>query len=474
MEPKKNLGEVSLMEFECVIRGGTLATASATFAADIGVSGGKIAMIGSGLPSGKQEIDARGKFVVPGGIDVHTHFDHFVEYIGSTNADDFESGTRAAAVGGLTTIVNFAFQEKGKSLRAAVEHEIERAEGRTHIDYGLHVTPTDLGVPGVLGEIGALADEGFASIKIFTTVSRYALSDTDILRVLQYARDRGLLVNVHAEDDSLIGCLTEQFLTRGLSGVEYLPRARPPIAEAIATRRVAMYARALEAPVYFVHLSSKEALDEVRRSRSEGAQIYVETRPVYLYLDESRYRLPDREGNKYVCLPPLRSVENQGALWNGLRNGEIQTYATDHAPWLAHQKKDPSRAFPNIPAGVSNVQTSIGMLFAEGVAKGRISLNQFVAVSSTNPAKLFGMWPQKGTLAVGADADIVLIDPGREFVISREIMESKADYDPYEGFTCVGWPVLTMSRGEIIVEDGVIVGKPGRGRLFRRSPFTPL
>ncbi|MEX0683528.1 MAG: dihydropyrimidinase [Dehalococcoidia bacterium] len=462
------------MGLDYIIRGGTLVTASESFPADIGVADGKIAAIGGDLARGEREIDASGKLVVPGAVDVHTHFQHYVEYIGSTNADDWESGTRAAAVGGTTTIVNFAFQEKGKSLRGAVEHELENAERQAHIDYGIHVTPTDLSVQGVLDELPVLADEGFASVKIFTAVALYALNDHDVLRVLRAARDAGLLVNVHAEDDALIGCLTDQLLSAGETGVENLPRARPPATEAIATHRAAAYAHALETPIYFVHLSSREALDEVRRARSEGAEVYVETRPVYLYLDNEKYSLPNREGNKYVCLPPLRSKENQDALWDGIRNGEINTYATDHAPWMAAQKTDPARPFPQIPAGVANVQTSMGMLFAEGVTKGRISVNQFVAVSSTNPAKLFGMWPRKGTLAVGADADIVLIDPQLEVEISAEAAESKADYEPYDGFRCVGWPVLTMSRGDVIAENGEFRGKPGRGELLRRARYQPL
>lgn len=462
------------MQLDLIIRGGTVATASETVKADIGIANGTIAAIGTALGPAKQVIDATGRIAVPGGIDVHTHLDHYVEYIGTSNADDWDTGTRAAAAGGITTIVNFAFQEHGQSLRKAVDHELAHAAGRTHIDFGLHVVPTDLRVTSLLDEVKTLVDEGFASIKVFTTVAKYALSDVDVLRVLRFAMDHGVLVSVHAEDDALIGCLSERFLSQGLKGVEYLPRARPPLAEAIATRRVAMYALGLGCPVYFVHLSSGEALEQVRRSRSEGGQVYVETRPVYLYLDDSRYVLPDREGNKYVCLPPLRSVANQQALWDGLRNGEIHTYATDHAPWQAAQKTDPSRAFPNIPAGVSNLQTSVGMLYSEGVKKGRISLNQFVGVSSTNPAKLFGMWPRKGTLAVGSDADVVLIDPERPVAIKKEGMYSKADYDPYEGYTGVGWPVLTISRGEVIAENGVVKSKPGRGQWLKRERYQPL
>lgn len=462
------------MRLDSVIRGGLLSTADETFQADLGIADGQIAIIGRDLPSGVREIDATNRIVVPGGIDVHTHFDHYVDYIGSTNADDYESGTRAAAVGGITTIVNFAFQKAGESLRAAVERELAHAEGNAHIDYGLHIVPTDLRVKGALDEIGGLAAEGFTSVKVFTSVANYALSDADLLKVLRVATSEGLLVSVHAEDDALCRDLTDHFVSQGKITVDYLPRSRPPLAEAVATRRVSSYARALSCPVYFVHLSSAEALEEVNRSRSEGGEIYVETRPVYLFLDESRYLAPNREGNKYVCLPPLRSAENQQALWRGLRDGEIQTYATDHAPWSSHEKMDPSKPFPAIPAGVSNVQTSLGMLYAEGVKKGRLSVNQFVGVTSTSPAKLFGLWPRKGTLAVGSDADITLIDPNFEIEIKSAEMESRADYDPYDGYVGVGWPVMTISRGEIVAEGRKPVAMPGRGRLLKRSAYQRL
>lgn len=448
-------------------------TASESYRADVGISDGKVVAIGGSLDTAERVIDATGRLVVPGAIDVHTHFEHFVPYVGAENADDYASGTRAAAAGGITTILNFAFQERGQPLAPSLEHELAIAKG-SHVDYGLHLCVTDLSVDGILDEVGALADRGFSSVKIFTSVGNYRLTEIEILRLLQFTWERGIMVNVHAEDHALISHLSEQHLGRGETGVRYLPKARPPLAEALATWTVGTYARAIGAPVYFVHLSSRDALDAVRRLRADGGEVYVETRPVYLYLDASRYELPDREGNKYVCLPPLRSKDDQEALWQGLRNGEIQTYATDHAPWRAEQKMDPSKAFPNIPAGVSNVQTTIGMLFAEGVTKGRISANQFVAVTATNPAKLFGMWPQKGTIAIGADADIVLIDPDRKMKITRAAMYSKADYDPYEGYEGIGWPVLTMSRGEVIAEDGRVTSAAGRGRLLARRRFQRL
>lgn len=462
------------MDFEVVIRGGKLTTAETSVIADVGISNGKVTAVGVDLPRGANEIDATDLMVLPGMIDVHTHFDHMVAIFNAKNADNYETGSRAAAVGGITTVVNFAFQEKGRSMREATEHELARAEGNSFVDYGVHQCVTDPTVAGVFEDIPKLADEGFASVKVFTTTSAFQVPDGDILRLLEVTHDNGIMVNCHAEDETLVHHLTQGLLNRGKTSVAYLPEGRPPIAEGLATYRFATYARVLGTPIYFVHLSSASALRAVRRVRDEGGEIYAETRPVYLFLDESLYNLPDLEGNKYVCLPPLRHRDNQQVLWDGLRNGEIQTYATDHAPWQSGQKMDPAKTFAEVPAGVSNVQTSIGMLFSEGVTKGRLSACQLVSVASTNPAKLFGMWPNKGTLSPGADADVVLIDPSRNVEILGRDMYSAADYDPYEGYKAVGWPVLTMLRGEVIARDGKIVTEKRTGRFVKRSRFQPI
>jgi len=458
------------MSFDCIVRGGTLATAERTFDADIGISDGRIAAIEPSLRGDTRSvIDARGLVVAPGAVDVHTHFDTQIGNDGT--ADDYESGSRAAAAGGITTYINFAFQDHGGSLAAAIEREAAKAAGRSLIDYGFHIAVIDPGAPGALEELPALAGNGFTSIKIFTANAGMALSDHDVLRVLQAAADAGLMVNVHAEDQALVDHLTRRLLDQGRCGVENLVHARPAQAEAAATARVAAYASALGVPVYIVHLSCRAALEAVHAARRTGARVYVETRPAYLYLDASRYRLPDRHGNKYVCWPPLREADDQAALWEGLASGDIQTYATDHTTWMAGQKMDPSLSFADIPGGVSNVQTSVGMLYAEGVLGGRIPLTTFVAVTAANPAKLFGLWPRKGCLAVGSDADLVALDPGRTFRVTAAAMHSRSDFDPYEGYEAHGWPVLTMSRGEVVVRDGEVVGKPGRGLLLRRGRY---
>ena len=462
------------MDFDLVVRGGRLVTAESSFDADLGVKDGKIAAIAGELSQANESrtIDARGLLVFPGAIDVHTHFATNVGE-GST-ADDYESGSRAAAAGGITSFVNFAFQRRGKSLRDAIDAELAKAQGKSHVDYGVHIVVTDIEPAGVLDEIGPLADEGFPSLKLFTTIEDFRLTDEQILRVLGTAAQHRVIVNVHAEDDGLIRHLTSELLRQGKTEVSNLYDARPPEAEALATARIAAYAKAVGSVVYFVHLSCALALDAVRQARAAGGQVYVETRPAYLYLDRSRYQLPGREGNKYVTWPPLRESADQLALWEGLRNGEIQTYATDHTTWKAAQKMNPALTFAEIPGGVSNVQTSIGMLFCEGVAKGRLTENQFAAICSTNPAKLFGLWPSKGTLAVGADADIMVIDPKRRFSIKSAAMESQSDFDPYEGYDATGWPTTVISRGEVIVDEGRVRSRPGRGALLRRGHYRPV
>jgi dihydropyrimidinase len=459
-------------QFDLAVRGGLVVTADRAAVCDIGINDGTIAAIGAGLPQpARREIRADGLIVVPGAVDVHTHFANVIG--GRPTADDYESGSRAAACGGITTFVNVAFQEHGESLRDTASKELAKSSGNSHLDFGAHLTITDPERPGVLDEIGPLADAGFASIKTFTAVPGLRLTDDQMLRVLEAAAREQVMVNVHAEDEALISYLTGRLLASGRSAVRYLPDSRPPAAEAIATARTSRYAAATGCAVYFVHLSSKLALNAVREARAEGAQVYAETRPVYLYLDKNRYELPNGAGNNYVCWPPLRDRADQEALWQGLRDGAIDTYATDHTTYMSAEKMAGSLSFADVPGGVASVQTSIGMLYAEGVRKGRLSLRRFVQVTATNPAKLFGLWPSKGTLAPGSDADIVLIDPDRQHRIKKTDRQSRSDFEPYDGYELSGWPVTVIARGDVIVEDGHVVSKPGRGRFLRRSRFQP-
>jgi len=458
--------------FDLAVRGGLVVTADRAAVCDIGVKDGTIAAIATELPQAAgREIRADGLIVVPGAVDVHTHFANVIG--GRRTADDYESGSRAAACGGITTFVNVAFQEHGDSLQDTADKELAKSSGNSHIDFGVHLTITDPERPGVLEEIGPLADAGFASIKTFTAVPGLRLSDDQLLRVLERAARADVMVNVHAEDEALISYLTGQLLGSGRSAVRYLPESRPPAAEAIATARTSRYAAAVGCTVYFVHLSSKLALNAVREARAEGAQVYAETRPVYLYLDKDSYELPDGVGKNYVCWPPLRDKADQEALWQGLRDGAIDTYATDHTTYMSAEKMAGSLSFADVPGGVASVQTSVGMLYAEGVKKGRLSLQRFVQVTATNPAKLFGLWPSKGTLAPGSDADIVVIDPERRHRISHAERQSRSDFEPYDGYQLTGWPVTVIARGDVIVEAGQVISNPGRGQFLRRARFQP-
>jgi dihydropyrimidinase len=456
------------MPAETVIRGGLIATAEATYRADIGIDAGRISVIAERI-EGTAIIDAGGCIVVPGGIDVHTHFD---TQIGDMRtADDYESGSRAAAFGGVTSFVNYAFQGEGESLAAALAREAGKAAARSYVDYSFHPVITHVD-EAVLGEFEAIRDDGFTSVKVFTAVPDFEVADRDVLAILRRASETGLLVNVHAEDGALIDHLTDALLEVGEREVDALPKARPDVAEGLATEKLGIYGGQTRCPIYFVHLSSIAALDAARRARVRGAEIYIETRPAYLFLDEGCYCLPSQEARKFVAWPPLRRTADQDALWRSLASGEIQTYATDHTTWMLAQKTDPSLDFAGIPGGVSNVETLLGMLYSEGVGKGRISLSQFVAVTATNPAKLFGMWPRKGTITVGADADITLIDPARHMRIASERMQSRSDFDPYEGFEALGWPVTTLVRGQVVVSDGQIVAELGHGKLIRRGLYN--
>jgi len=455
---------------QTVIRGGLVATAEAAVHAEIGIHEGRIAAIADRIEGG-EVIDVQGCIVMPGAIDVHTHFD--TQLGESTTADDYESGSRAAAFGGITTYVNYAFQSEGESLRQAIDRELAKARVKSYVDYSFH--PVITRVDGdALAEFESVRDSGFTSLKIFTAVPGFQLGDEDILAVLDRAAATGMLVNVHAEDGALVQHLTRLLLDDGRVEMDSLPKARPDVAEGLATEKIGVYGGVTRCPIYVVHLSSVAALEAARRARARGAEIYLETRPLYLFLTEESYCLPGHEARKYVAWPPLRKAFDSDALWDALARGEIQTYATDHTTWKLAQKTDPSLSFADVPGGVSNVESSVGMLFSAGVRTGRISLSRFVAVTSTNPAKLFGMWPRKGTIAVGADADLTIIDPERHVTIASERMQSSSDFDPHEGYQAVGWPVKTIARGRLVVDDGQLLAAPGSGELVRRGVYQPL
>ncbi len=456
--------------YDLIVTGGEIATVEGTRPADIGVRDGRVAALAEHLDprTGQEVVDAAGCIVIPGAIDAHTHFGNRVGDQGT--ADDYESGTLAAAFGGITTVINYCIQQPGEALNAAIERDRRAAEPVAMIDFGLHVIVADPGLPDLTAEMRAAGEAGCPSVKIFTAVDDFALSDAGILRVLRAARGAGVVVNLHAEDGSLVHDLTRELIDQGNTSIAFLPDSRPPVAEAIAIKKVAGYANTLGVPLYIVHVSSGAGLDAIAAARADGAEIYAETRPAYLFLDDSLYRADEERGRFVACWPPLRAVADQDALWEALRSGFIQTYATDHTSWMAAEKLDPELTFNAVPGGFASVETSIGMLYNEGVRQGRLPIERFVAVTASNPAKIFGLWPRKGTIAVGSDADLVLLDPAAEVVISPGAMHSRSDVEPYAGYRAQGWPVTTIARGEIVVDRGQLRGRPGRGRfLARRS-----
>lgn len=451
--------------FDIAIRNGTIVTASDTYQADVGIEGGKIAQIGGRLPRAREEIDATGKLVIPGGIDVHVHM---APLFGAFKADDFESGTRAAAAGGVTTIIDFAWQGAGDSLRSAAASAIALARDRVLVDYAFHVAVSDPR-PDVVAELPRLVDEGFTSLKLFMQRGNFYERMKDYIRLVAAAGDHGVMTAIHCEVEPAIAYLTERLLAEAKRAPAYHPRSRPPHVEAAATAGAISIAAITGAPIYIVHLSCAQALGLTTAARAEGLPVYVETRPVYLYLTEDRYELPGQEGGKYIVYPPIRGQADQLSLWRGLQAELIQTVASDHSPIPTSIKTDPRRSFAEIPGGAPALETLVPLLYARGVATGRITANQWVNLISTNPAKLFGLHPRKGTIAVGADADLVVFDPEERRLIEASRMQSRAGHDPFEGFEAQGWPVLTLSRGDVVYRDGACHGKPGRGQLIGRT-----
>ena len=462
---------VAPQRVDLAVRGGTVVTASSSYPADLGIREGRIVQIGGDF-SADQEINASGMLVMPGGIDMHVHLTAAELPEGELRwVDDFGSGTRAAAAGGITTVGNMTFPRPGEGLLDLVQRTVEEAEQTALVDFALHPVLLDPS-PAVLEEFPELAQRGQTSIKIFMVASTFDNRASEYLKAMRLAGELGMLPLVHCEDGCIVSHLTERLIAAGTSGPEAYPESRPVFSEEAAVARVIGFAEAAETPVYVVHLSSAAALEACHRARARGVPIYVETRPLYLYLTEERLLEPD--GAKYIGQPPLRKEADVRALWNGLWAGDIQTFCTDHAPWMLQEKLDPSHNVETFPPGVADLDTLLPMLFSEGVKKGRISLHRFVEVTSTNAARLFGLFPQKGTIAVGSDADIAVWDPNEMRVVDSQRTQTNSDFSPYEGWEVVGWPVATISRGEVVYRDGAIVGAAGHGRFVERGPSQML
>jgi len=458
------------MSFDTIIRGGTVATAADTFQCDVGISGGKIAALGENLGEAKEIVDATGLLVLPGGIDSHVHIAQ-PSGPGIVMADDFSSATRSAAFGGNTMVLPFAMQRKGESLRAVVDAYHAKAEGKCHVDVSFHLIVADAS-DRVLGqELPALVEDGYTSFKVFMTYEGLALSDLEMLNVMSVARDTGALVMVHAENYDAIRFLTDRLERAGLTAPHYHAASRPIPVEREATHRAISLAEIIDVPIMIVHVSNREAMEEIRRAQVRGLKIYGETCPQYLVLTAKDLEGLNMEGAKYVCSPPPRDEASQAACWEGLQQGVFALFSSDHCPFRyddPHGKLAPKgrTSFRWVPNGIPGVETRLPILFSEGVNKGRIGLDRFVELTATNPARVYGLFPRKGVIAIGADADLALWEPELEVTIRNERLHHAVDYTPYEGLKVKGWPTTVLSRGEVVVEDGRPIDAPGRGRFL--------
>jgi dihydropyrimidinase len=463
------------MGFDTIIRNGSVVTATDTYIADVAIVNGKINAIGTDLPTQNagRILDASGKLVLPGGIDVHTHLD--MPFGGTTSADDFETGTRAAAFGGTTTLIDFAIQYKGQPLRQAFDTWMSKAASKAVCDYAFHCIVTDVS-GGQLSEMNDLVHEGVTSFKLFMAYPGvFMLDDGSILKALQTTAKNGGMVCMHAENGSAIDVIVQQALAEGKRAPKYHALTRPTTAEAEAVGRAIALAEMAGAPIYIVHLSCNDALEKIREARDRGLPVYAETCPQYLYLSLENMDAPGFEGAKYVFTPPLRERWNQEKLWSGLKHDHLQVVSTDHCPFCFKEQKEMGRDdFTKIPNGGPGVEHRMSLIYSGGVASGRFSVNRFVELVSTTPAKLFGLYPRKGTIAVGGDADLVIFDPHRKHTISAATHHMRVDYSMFEGIEVTGMPDVVLSRGRVVVEADRFLGRAGQGEFLRRATYVQM
>jgi dihydropyrimidinase len=458
-----------MSEYDLVIRNGTVATAADTMQCDVGVKDGVVATLGRDLGPGARDIDARDKLVLPGGIDSHCHIEQRSS-AGVVCADDFYSATVAAAFGGTTTVIPFAAQHRGQSLRQVVEDYHQAAQPKAVIDYAFHLIISDPTAEVLGQELPALIRDGYTSFKVYMTYDLLQLDDGQMLDILAVARREGALVMVHAENYDMIKWLTARLLERGLGAPRWHAVSHARLAEGEATNRAVSLSQLLDVPILLVHVSAAEAIEVIRNAQTKGLKIYGETCPQYLFLTADDLDKAGLDGAKFCCSPPPRDRQAQEAVWTGLKNGTFQVFSSDHAPY----RFDPSGKLPHgdrttfkdIANGVPGIELRLPLLFSEGVGHGRLDLNQFVALTATNHAKLYGLYPKKGTIAVGSDADIAIWDPDRETTITAGILHDNVGYTPYEGRKLRGWPITVLSRGRTIVEDGALAAPRGSGAFL--------
>lgn len=456
-----------------LIKNGRVITAVDDYVADIFIDGETVTTIGKSLDiEADVVIDASGKLVFPGGIDPHTHME--LPFGGTSSSDDFFTGTRAAAFGGTTTIIDFAVQTKGESMTAGVDTWHKKAEGKTCIDYGFHLITTEF-EDGDEREMFKLIDEGISSFKLFMAYPGVFLADdATIFRAMSAAGQRGGLICMHAENGIVINEIIKRFLADGRTAPKYHALTRPTIAEAEGVHRAIAIAEMAESPVYIVHLSCTDALNQVRQARDRGIPAFAETCPQYLFHSIDDYG-DGWDGAKYVMTPPLREKHNQSELWKGLKMDDLQVISTDHCPFCMKEQKELGKdSFALIPNGAPGVENRMSLIYNGGVVENRISLNRFVELTSTAAAKMFGLFPKKGTIAVGSDADIVIFDPEKEHTFGVENEHMNVDYSSYEGWKVKGKVETVLSRGRVVIENGKHTGKQGDGQFLKRGECVKI
>jgi dihydropyrimidinase len=465
---------------DLVVRGGEIITPGHRGVGDVGVRDGRIEQLG-GAMAGQDELDAHGLLVIPGGIDAHVHLvcAALAAALGQQDptqqepfwVDDFWSGSLAAIAGGVTTIGNMTFELPGESMTAAIAREMAGAGAEAAVDWFLHPVLTGLG-DDAAAQVAALAAGGHTSLKVFLSDPEYAAGTPGLADAVAAAGRAGSLTLVHCEDAAILTRTGQELIGSGRGALRNFPDARPVSAEVAAVDQAIGLARQTGAPIYIVHLSSAAALDRCQQARAAGLPVYVETRPLYLHL--TRERFGEADAGKYVGAPPLRDQSDRDALWRGLAAGEVDTVCSDHAPWTLAAKLDPALDVVTARQGVADLETLMPMLFSEGVLTGRISLDRFVELTSASAARLFGLYPRKGAIAVGSDADLALWDPAERRVIDGARMQSRAGYSVYDGWTVQGWPRFVIRRGQILLADGSVTAQPGQGRWVRRDEQPKL
>lgn len=461
------------MTFDLCIRNGTVVTAAGRFNGDIGVREGRVLQVGRDLASAQRDVDASGLLVLPGGVDAHCHIEE-PAFEGAELADDFDSATLGAACGGTTTIVPFVNRLAGASLRQSVEDYAARAAQRARIDYAFHLLLGQASVPTLTEELPSLMAEGFLSVKVFMNYAGYQLDDEAILDVMEIVRRHHGIAMVHAENGHCVHWLSRRMGGRARPGLSAFAASSPPAAEREATHRAIALGEISGARILIVHVSTADALEQIRWAQGRGLPVLAETCPQYLLRGEADLERPGWEAAKFVCAPPLRHSGDAAALWTGLENGSLTVISSDHSPYrfegpTGKRAGGATPHFQHIPPGLPGLETRLMLLFSEGVGTGRLSLEQFVTLTATSPARIYGLYPRKGHLMPGADADIVLWDPAAETVIRHEALHDACDYTPYEGQHVRGLPVMTFSRGECLWDRGQVFGTPGRGLRVERT-----